>query len=49
VTGSNSVKFTGRLGRRALKAGSYRASLTATDAAGNKSSRAAKATFKIVK
>jgi hypothetical protein len=35
--GANSVKFTGRVGRRALKPGSYRVTITATDAAGNKS------------
>jgi hypothetical protein len=35
--GANSVKFTGRIGHRALKPGSYRVSITATDAAGNKS------------
>jgi hypothetical protein len=37
AAGANSVKFTGRIGRRALKPGSYRVSITATDAAGNRS------------
>jgi hypothetical protein len=33
--GANSLHFTGRIGRRALKPGSYRATIGATDAAGN--------------
>ena len=37
VAGKNSVKFTGRIGRKALKRGSYQLTITATDAAGNKS------------
>lgn len=36
--GANSIRFTGRLGRRALKPGRYRAVISATDAAGNRSS-----------
>ena len=36
--GANRVSFSGRIGRRALKPGAYRANLTATDAAGNRSS-----------
>jgi glutamate synthase domain-containing protein 3 len=35
--GANRTWFSGRIGRRALPAGSYRARLTATDAAGNRS------------
>ncbi len=33
-TGTNRIKFTGRIGRRALKPGRYQAAFTATDAAG---------------
>jgi streptogramin lyase len=35
LQGANTVKFTGRIGRKALKPGSYRATATAKDAAGN--------------
>jgi hypothetical protein len=35
--GANRIRFTGRIGRRALRPGRYRALLTATDAAGNRS------------
>jgi hypothetical protein len=35
VAGDNAKKFSGKIGRRALKPGRYRATLTATDAAGN--------------
>ena len=35
--GANSAAFTGRIGRRALRPGSYRALIRATDAAGNRS------------
>ena len=35
--GRNSLAFSGRMGKRALKPGSYRAVFTATDAAGNRS------------
>jgi acid phosphatase type 7 len=37
VTGHNARRFTGRLGRRALKRGRYQASFVAVDAAGNRS------------
>jgi virginiamycin B lyase len=37
LQGPNSIAFSGRLGRKALTIGSYRARLTATDAAGNRS------------
>ena len=46
--GKNSVKFTGRLGRKALAVGSYRAVVGATDAAGNKA-KTKTLSFKIVK
>ena len=36
-SGANRTKFTGRLGKRALRSGRYRAIITATDAAGNRS------------
>jgi hypothetical protein len=36
-SGANSTRFSGRLGRRALRPGSYRALITATDTAGNRS------------
>jgi hypothetical protein len=36
--GANSHRFSGRIGRRALRPARYRASLTATDKAGNRSS-----------
>jgi hypothetical protein len=35
--GANSIRFTGRIGRRALRPGRYRAVLGATDSAGNRS------------
>jgi hypothetical protein len=37
TAGVNTLRFSGRIGRRALKAGRYSAVVTATDAAGNKS------------
>jgi hypothetical protein len=46
--GSNRVAFSGRIGRRALRAGSYRATITATDRAGNRS-RSRRTTFKVVR
>ncbi len=39
--GTNRARFSGRLRRRALRPGHYRLQLTATDAAGNRSRRAA--------
>jgi hypothetical protein len=45
---TNHVKFSGRIGRRALRPGKYRASITATDPAGNRS-KAKQLTFKIVR
>ena len=46
--GANAVPFTGRIGKKALKPASYRAVMTATDAAGNKSNARAIA-FKVVR
>jgi CSLREA domain-containing protein len=46
--GQNSVAFRGRIGRRALRPGRYRASLVATDAAGN-ASRVRRITFRVVR
>ena len=37
AAGGNATPFSGRVGRRALRPGSYRARLRATDAAGNRS------------
>ncbi|HEU5110106.1 MAG TPA: hypothetical protein VFT95_16310 [Micromonosporaceae bacterium] len=37
ASGTSRVRFTGRIGKRALRPGRYRAVLTATDAAGNRS------------
>jgi hypothetical protein len=48
AAGKQTVKFSGRLGRRALRPGAYRATIRATDAAGNRS-KPKTATFKIVK
>jgi virginiamycin B lyase len=46
--GKNSVKFSGRIGHKALKPGSYRLTIVATDAAGNKS-KAKRIDFRVVK
>lgn len=46
--GANSVAFTGRLGKKALRAGGYRAVLTETDAAKNKS-KARRLGFRVVR
>jgi hypothetical protein len=48
VRGANTIKFSGRIGRKALKAGRYRAVLTAIDAAGNRSS-ASRVSFRVVR
>jgi streptogramin lyase len=47
AAGKRSVKFTGRIGRRALKPGSYRVTVVATDAVGM-ASKPARTTFTIV-
>jgi CSLREA domain-containing protein len=46
--GSNATKFSGRIGRTALKPGSYRAALIATDTTNRHSARS-RLTFRIVK
>lgn len=46
--GTNSTAFSGRAGRRALRPGTYRATLTARDAAGNHS-KAVRVGFRIVR
>ena len=48
LQGVNRVVFTGRIGRRALRPGSYRAIATAKDAAGNASAPSA-ASFTIAR
>ena len=48
AAGRHSLHFSGRLGARALAAGRYRATLTATDAAGNRS-KPRRATFTVVR
>ena len=48
VAGANALPFSGRIGRKALKPGSYRAVLVAVDAAGNRSA-AKTIAFKVVK
>jgi uncharacterized delta-60 repeat protein len=47
VGGANKIAFSGRIGKRALGVSRYRATLVATDAAGNKSARIV-ARFRIV-
>jgi hypothetical protein len=47
TAGLNEIRFSGRIGRRALLAGKYRLAATATDAAGNHS-QAHRATFTIL-
>ncbi len=46
-SGSNSVTFSGRIGKKKLPKGSYRITATATDTAGNKAKKKT-ATFRIV-
>jgi hypothetical protein len=48
VAGQNSTPFSGRIGRRALKPGRYRARLAATDAAGNRSAER-RVAFRVVR
>jgi hypothetical protein len=48
VAGANSTRFSGRLGRRALRPGRYRAIASATDRAGNRS-RARRVSFNVVR
>jgi len=47
--GRVTVAFSGRIGRRALARGAYRVAITATDAAGNRTAKAATRTFKVVR
>jgi hypothetical protein len=49
VAGKNSVAFTGRLKRKALRPGKYRARITAKDAAGKPSKNQPKLSFRIVR
>jgi hypothetical protein len=46
--GLNVVRFSGRLGSRALKPGRYRAILVATDASGNRSA-ARRVAFRVIR
>jgi hypothetical protein len=46
--GANSVRFSGRIGRRALRRGRYRLTLVVTDAAGN-ASKPSRVGFRIVR
>jgi subtilisin-like proprotein convertase family protein len=48
VAGRNSKAFSGRIGRKSLRPGRYRALLVATDATGNKS-KSAKVAFRVLK
>ena len=47
--GRVTVAFSGRIGRRALARGAYRVAITATDAAGNRTAKAAIRSFKVVR
>lgn len=47
--GRVTVGFTGRVGKKALKRGNHRVSITATDTAGNRTAKAATRTFKVVR
>jgi Tol biopolymer transport system component len=46
--GANRIAYTGRIGKKRLRPGPYRATLTATDAAGNRS-RARRVSFRVVR
>ena len=46
--GANKVPFSGRIGKKALKPATYRASIVATDAAGN-ASKTQRKNFRVVK
>jgi hypothetical protein len=48
TSGSRSVRFSGRLGAKTLRAGRYRAVLTAIDASGNRSA-SVRASFRVVR
>jgi hypothetical protein len=47
--GANTVAFSGRIGKKALKVGRYRVVITAVDAAGNRSRTPSRASFRVVK
>ena len=47
--GRVTVAFSGRIGKKALKRGNHRVSITATDTAGNRTAKAATRTFKVVR
>jgi len=49
LPGANAVPFSGRIGRKALKPGTYRAAFAARDAAGNSSTKTPSVGFKVVK
>ncbi len=49
AAGKQSVPFSGRIGAKALKPGRYRVQVGATDAAGNRSTRRAETSFRVVK
>jgi len=48
-SGTNTVAFSGRIGKKALARGGYRLSATARDAAGNTSARTAQARFAVTR
>jgi hypothetical protein len=48
-SGRNKVKFSGRIGRKALKRGSYKATITATAPGAPRASKAHSAKFRIVR
>jgi TolB protein len=49
AAGKRSVRFSGRIGAKALKPGAYRLQIGATDAAGNRSTRRAETAFRVVR
>lgn len=49
VRGTNTVAFSGRIGRTALRAGRHRVTVSAADAAGNRNAGTVRAGFRIVK
>ena len=49
AAGRASVPFSGRIGRRALRAGRYRFAITAKDAAGNSTPKPVRLSFRVVK
>jgi hypothetical protein len=49
AAGKRSIRFSGRIGAKALKRGAYRVQIGATDAAGNRSTRRAETGFQVVR